>query len=49
LVALIFGTALGVGLAYLAAARARARRTPTPDYIAFRDAWEEARQASPRG
>jgi uncharacterized protein involved in exopolysaccharide biosynthesis len=48
LVALIFGTALGVGLAYLAAARGRARSTPTPDYIAFRDAWEEARQASPR-
>jgi tyrosine-protein kinase Etk/Wzc len=48
LVALIFGTALGVVLAYLAAARARARRAPTPDYLAFREAWEEARQASSR-
>jgi len=48
LVALIFGGALGVLLAYLAAARARARRSPTPDYLAFRAAWEEARQASPR-
>ena len=47
-VALIVGTALGVGLAYLAAARTRARRTPTADYLAFRDAWEEARKASPR-
>ena len=48
IVALIFGGALGVLLAYLAAARARARRSPTPDYLAFRAAWEEARQASPR-
>jgi uncharacterized protein involved in exopolysaccharide biosynthesis len=48
LVALIFGGALGVSLAYLAAARARARRSPTPDYLAFREAWEEAREASPR-
>ena len=28
-------------------ARARARRSPTPDYLAFREAWEEARAASP--
>jgi uncharacterized protein involved in exopolysaccharide biosynthesis len=48
LVALIFGGALGVLLAYLAAARARTRRSPTPDYLAFREAWEEARGASPR-
>jgi uncharacterized protein involved in exopolysaccharide biosynthesis len=48
MVALIFGGALGVLLAYIAAARARARRSPTPDYLAFRAAWEEARQASPR-
>src|SRR4051812_24049618 len=48
LVALIFGGALGVALAYVAAARARARRSPTPDYLAFREAWEEAREASPR-
>jgi uncharacterized protein involved in exopolysaccharide biosynthesis len=47
LVALIFGGALGVILAYIAAARARARRSPTPDYLAFREAWEEAREASP--
>ena len=48
LVALIFGGVLGVSLAYVAAARARARRSPTPDYLAFREAWEEAREASPR-
>jgi tyrosine-protein kinase Etk/Wzc len=48
LVALIFGAVLGVLLAYVAAARARARRSPTPDYLAFRAAWEETRQGSPR-
>jgi tyrosine-protein kinase Etk/Wzc len=48
LVALIFGGALGVLLAYFAAARARARRSPTADYLAFREAWEEARPASSR-
>jgi uncharacterized protein involved in exopolysaccharide biosynthesis len=47
-VALIFGTALGVLLAYIAAARARARRTPTPDYLEFRAALEEARRSPPR-
>ena len=49
LVALIFGGAAGVFLAYVAAARARSRRTPTPDYLEFRAALEEARRASPRG
>jgi tyrosine-protein kinase Etk/Wzc len=48
LVALVFGGALGVFLAYLAAARARARRAPTPDYLEFRAALEEARRAPPR-
>jgi tyrosine-protein kinase Etk/Wzc len=48
-VALIFGGALGVLLAYLAAARERARKSPTPDYLEFRAALEEARRASPRG
>jgi tyrosine-protein kinase Etk/Wzc len=47
-VALIFGGALGVLLAYLAAARDRARRSPTPDYLEFRAAVEEARRAPPR-
>jgi tyrosine-protein kinase Etk/Wzc len=47
-VALIFGAALGILLAYLAAARARARRAPTPDYLEFRAALEEARRAPPR-
>jgi tyrosine-protein kinase Etk/Wzc len=47
-VALIFGGALGVLLAYMAAARARARRAPTPDYLEFRAALEEARRAPPR-
>jgi tyrosine-protein kinase Etk/Wzc len=47
-VALIFGGALGVLLAYLASARERARRSPTPDYLEFRAALEEARRASPR-
>jgi tyrosine-protein kinase Etk/Wzc len=49
LVALIFGGALGVLLAYLAAARARARRAAAPDYLEFRAALEEARRAPPRG
>jgi uncharacterized protein involved in exopolysaccharide biosynthesis len=48
-VALVFGTGLGIVLAYVAAARARARRSPTPDYLEFRAALEEARRASPRG
>jgi tyrosine-protein kinase Etk/Wzc len=47
-VALIFGGAVGILLAYLAAARERARRSPTPDYLAFRAALEEARRAPPR-
>jgi tyrosine-protein kinase Etk/Wzc len=47
-VALIFGAGLGVLLAYLAAARARARRAPTPDYLEFRAALEEARRSPPR-
>jgi len=47
-IALIFGGALGVLLAYLAAARERARKSPTPDYLEFRAALEEARRASPR-
>jgi tyrosine-protein kinase Etk/Wzc len=47
-VALIFGAALGVLLAYIAAARARARRAPTPDYLEFRAALEEAHRAPPR-
>jgi uncharacterized protein involved in exopolysaccharide biosynthesis len=48
-VALIFGAGLGVLLAYLAAARFRARRSPTPDYLEFRAALEEARRSPPRG
>jgi uncharacterized protein involved in exopolysaccharide biosynthesis len=48
IVALIFGGALGVLLAYLATARERARRSPTPDYLEFRAALEEARRAPPR-
>jgi tyrosine-protein kinase Etk/Wzc len=48
-VALVFGGAVGVLLAYLAAARARAHRSPTPDYLAFRAALEEARRAPSRG
>jgi tyrosine-protein kinase Etk/Wzc len=47
-IALIFGGALGVLLAYVAAARDRARRAPTPDYLEFRAALEEARRAPPR-
>ena len=47
-VALIFGGALGILLAYVAAARDRARRSPTPDYLEFRAALEEARRAPPR-
>ena len=47
-VALIFGGALGVLLAYLVTARDRARRSPTPDYLEFRAALEEARRAPPR-
>jgi uncharacterized protein involved in exopolysaccharide biosynthesis len=47
-VALIFGAGLGVLLAYIAAARARARRAPTPDYLEFRAALGEARQAPSR-
>jgi tyrosine-protein kinase Etk/Wzc len=47
-VALVFGAGLGVLLAYIAAARARARRSPTPDYLEFRAALEEARRSPPR-
>jgi uncharacterized protein involved in exopolysaccharide biosynthesis len=47
-VALVFGAALGVVLAYIAAARARARRAPTPDYLEFRAALEEARRPRPQ-
>jgi len=47
-VALILGGALGVLLAWVAAARDRARRSPTPDYLEFRAALEEARRAPPR-
>jgi uncharacterized protein involved in exopolysaccharide biosynthesis len=48
-VALIVGSALGVLLAYAAAAWSRTRRAPTPDYLEFRAAVEEARRAPPRG
>jgi tyrosine-protein kinase Etk/Wzc len=47
-IALIFGGALGVFLAYVAAARVRARTRQGPDYLAFRAAVEEARGARPR-
>lgn len=47
-VALVFGGALGVLLSYIAAARARARRAPTPDYLEFRAALEEARRGGDR-
>jgi uncharacterized protein involved in exopolysaccharide biosynthesis len=49
LVALIVGSALGALLAYIAAAWSRNRRAPTPDYLEFRAAMEEARRPSPRG
>lgn len=49
LVALIVGSALGVLLAYAAAAWSRNQRAPTPDYLEFRAAVEEARRAPPRG
>jgi uncharacterized protein involved in exopolysaccharide biosynthesis len=49
MVALIVGGALGVLLAYIASARARTRRAPSPDYLEFRAALEEARRAAPRG
>jgi tyrosine-protein kinase Etk/Wzc len=49
LVALIVGGALGVLLAYLASARAKTRRAPSPDYLEFRAALEEARRTAPRG
>jgi tyrosine-protein kinase Etk/Wzc len=42
MVALVFGGALGVLLAYLATAFARARRSPTPDYLELRAALEGA-------
>jgi uncharacterized protein involved in exopolysaccharide biosynthesis len=48
LVALIVGGALGVLLAYIAAAWSRTRRSPTPDYLEFRAAVEEARRTSSR-
>jgi tyrosine-protein kinase Etk/Wzc len=44
-VALIFGGALGVLLAYVATALARAKRSPTPDYLELRAALEGARRA----
>jgi uncharacterized protein involved in exopolysaccharide biosynthesis len=44
-VALRFGGALGVLLAYVAAALARAKRSPTPDYLELRAALEGARRA----
>ena len=47
-VALMFGAGLGVILAYIAAARARARTRKAPDYLQFRAAVEEARRAPPR-
>ncbi len=47
-VALVFGAGLGVLLAYTVTARARARRSPTPDYLEFRAALEEARRSPPR-
>ena len=47
-VALIFGAGLGLALAYLSAARARVRRSPTPDYLEFRAALEEVRRSPPR-
>jgi len=49
LVALVVGSALGVLLAYTAAAWSRTRRSPTPDYLEFRAAVEEARRTAPRG
>jgi uncharacterized protein involved in exopolysaccharide biosynthesis len=49
IVALIVGGTLGVLLAYGAGALARARRSPTADYLQFRAALEEARRTSPRG
>jgi uncharacterized protein involved in exopolysaccharide biosynthesis len=48
LVGLIWGGALGIIVAYIAAARARARRAPTADYLEFRAAWHEPRRAPPR-
>ncbi|HEY3013090.1 MAG TPA: Wzz/FepE/Etk N-terminal domain-containing protein [Gemmatimonadales bacterium] len=48
-VALVFGGALGVLLAYVAAALSRTRRSPTADYLEFRAALEEARRSPPRG
>jgi uncharacterized protein involved in exopolysaccharide biosynthesis len=47
-VGLIWGGALGIIAAYLLAARARARRAPTADYLEFRAAWHEARRTPPR-
>jgi uncharacterized protein involved in exopolysaccharide biosynthesis len=43
-VALIVGSALGVLLAYVAAAWSRTRQAPTADYLEFRAAVEEARR-----
>jgi tyrosine-protein kinase Etk/Wzc len=48
MVALVFGGALGLLLAYVAAALTRARRSPTADYLEFRAALEEARRSPPR-
>jgi uncharacterized protein involved in exopolysaccharide biosynthesis len=48
IVALVFGAGLGLVLAYLSTARARVRRSPTPDYLEFRAALEEVRRSAPR-
>lgn len=43
LIAGIVGTMAGIGLAYVATARDRARVDPRPDYLEFREAWDAAR------
>jgi len=42
MIALVLGTALGIVLAYVRAARTRAPRTLTPEYLEFQAAWAEA-------
>jgi uncharacterized protein involved in exopolysaccharide biosynthesis len=49
LIAATVGVIVGVGLAYVATARDRARVDPRPDYLEFREAWDAARRGARSG
>lgn len=48
LIATVVGTMVGIGMAYVATARDRARAEPGPDYLEFREALATARRGASR-